>query len=837
MKKEPLSFTIILLILLGSSPMLASRPLSQTEKTKLRPSANFVAGCLPAQAQIDLDINNVRARLLTGGDLWWDRHDGGYIVPKPLNGQQGVSAIYAAGVWMGGFDNGGNLKLACQTYGNNVGRSDFWPGPLSQSDGTTEAGICSNWDRLFSVDGAEILEHLQRYQAALDGQTAYIAADIPLGVKGWPSKGNPYFTMMYGFDLPSAQPLAEFYDQDGDNNYEPLDGDFPMVNLYSSCTNYSIQFPDQMVFWIFNDEGGGNIHDETKGIPIKMETQVTSFAYSTTDVLNDMTFCRFRHLSRASEDIDSFYFALWMDVDLGCYFDDYFGCDPARNLAYYYNADAEDGQPGITCDGVPTYGNNIPALGIDLIQGPIDDSWNELGMSNFAYNNILGPNDPPPGTTDPNTDVEFYRYLTGAWKDGSLLAYGGDGYDPTILSSYKFAFPNTPDDPNGWSMCHPGPEFPIGLPSYSRATVQSTGPIILHPGSVNELLYGVVFAPNIDYPCPDLSRLFAADDYVQDWFDNCMEFPAGPNAPDVDWIAGDRLITGILTNPSWSNNAQEDFRADVIGHPRWATDTTYNFEGYLVYQTAKNEFSLDDIYDTTKARLVFQTDLENGFSSVQNWEASPNPNYQLVPGAEQFLYNPNRVIEGRNLGIEYEFTITEDLFAKGSDRRLLNHRNYYYVALAYAVNNFEPFNSTNGMGQKTMYLIGRQNIGPDEGCTYTVLPRPAQGGLDKVQIVPNPFYNASAYADADGNGVVKITNLPAKCEVNIYSLDGKMVRHFSRNEVPAPPFGSGIAEQQIYPDLIWELKNGHGKTIASGIYLVNIQVEGIGEITLKAVII
>lgn len=817
--------------------MLAGLPLAAKDigETKKR-TTNFVAACVPAIAQIDMDINNVRARLLTGGDMWWDRHDGGYIVPKPLPGQQGVSAIYAAGIWMGGYDNGGNLKTACQTYGNANGRNDYWPGPLSKNDGTTDSETCNDWDRHFEVKGVEIAQHLIKYQQDLERKQPYLESEIPLSVKGWPGRGNPYFTEIHGFNLPTTdQGLAEFYDQDGDGNYEPLDGDFPTIET-RGCNEFPIQFPDQMIFWIYNDEGGGASHGQSHGIPIHMEIQATAFAYATDDVLNDVTFQRHKFINRAKEDIDSFYIGLWTDTDLGCHLDDYIGCDPSRGLAYYYNVDDEDGQPGITCDGVNTYGYNIPAVGIDIFRGPLDENGNELGMSSFIYhyNSITTGHS---GGYAPSTELEFYRFLSGSWRNGVRITYGGDGYEPTSLDFTNHVYPSAPNDVLGWSMCHPGPEFPNGAFGPDLRTVQSCGPFILQPGAVNELIFGVIFAPNIDYPCPDLSRLFAADDYVQAWFDNCDLFQTGPDAPDVDWIAGDREITGILTNPSWSNNANEDYWSFVFGRPLGVADSTYKFEGYLLYQMAGPTFGSYDVNDTTKARLVFQTDIENGVATATNWKAERNPNYQLAPGIEQFIYWPALSIDGKNEGLQHEFTITEDLFAKGNDRRLINHRNYYYLALAYATNNFAPFNPNNGMGQKTMYLIGHRNTGPDGFESYTVLPRPAQGGLDKVQIVPNPFYNFSAYADSEGNGVIKITNLPARCEVTIFTLDGKVVRRFDRNEQPAPPFGSGIAEQQIYPDLIWDLRNENGKTIASGIYLVRIRAEGIGEITLKAVVI
>ncbi len=822
------------------TPVFSKEPLHPPKKSGNAPqTVNFRSACTTAQAQIDMDINNVRARLLTGGDMWWDRNDGKYVVPKPLPGQPEVSAIFAAGIWMGGFDNGGNLKTACQTYGNNSGNSDYWPGPLSSEEGITESTICNNWDRHFEVKGAEIEQHLMQWQQFIDKGISYLESEIPLGVKAWPGRGNPYFAQIYGFGLPNTdQGLAPFEDQDGDGNYEPLDGDFPIVGM-RGC-DYHPQFPDQLIFWIYNDEGSGATHSETHGIPIRMEVHATAFAYSTLDPLNDMTFQQHKFINRAPEDIEEFYFALWVDPDLGCYKDDFIGCAPERNMAYWYNADAEDGLPGITCGDVNTYGTNIPALGIDIFRGPLDENGNELGMSSFMYFGNGGLWGGPPGMAPPAQDIEFYRYLSGRWKDGTHLTYGGDGYDPVSLNSVNFAFPSTPNDPNGWSMCHPGPEFPQGLPSFDWSFVQSCGPSTLQPGAVNELIFGVVFAPNIDYPCPDLTRLFAADDYAQAWFDNCDVFQEGPAAPDLDWIAGDREITLILSNIEWSNNWQELFESDAFGHFLGAADSKYQFEGYLVYQMAGPDASSRDRNDTTKARLVFQCDKENGFSKLTNWRAAKNPDYQLAPGIEQFIYTPVEEIIGENKGIQHSFTLTENLFATGNDRRFINHCTYYYMAFAYAANNYLAFDTITGVGQQKMFVIGKQNLGPNgDGLSgYAVMPRPAQSGLlDKVQIVPNPYYHSNAYADIDGNGFLKIINLPAQCEVNIYSLSGNLVRHFSRNEQPGPPNGTGVTELQAYPDLDWDLTNTAGKPVANGIYLVHIRAEGVGEVTLKAVIL
>ena len=192
----------------------------------------FREACTTAKAQIDQNVNNVRARLTTGGDVWWDRGDGKYVVPAVEPGQTEVSSIFAGAVWLGGLDKGGSLKVACQTYGNGSNQSDFWPGPLSDNEGVTSKEICDKWDQFFEVQGSEIEEHQRLFEEAKAGLITYTEDMIPLGVKGWPGKRNPYFFSVHQFDLPDTdQGLAGFWDNDMDGTYDPLKGDFPMIEI------------------------------------------------------------------------------------------------------------------------------------------------------------------------------------------------------------------------------------------------------------------------------------------------------------------------------------------------------------------------------------------------------------------------------------------------------------------------------------------------------------------------------------------------------------------------------------------------------------------------------
>jgi hypothetical protein len=90
--------------------------------------------------------------------------------------------------------------------------------------------------------------------------------------------------------------------------------------------------------------------------------------------------------------------------------------------------------------------------------------------------------------------------------------------------------------------------------------------------------------------------------------------------------------------------------------------------------------------------------------------------------------------------------------------------------------------------------------------------------LDKVSIVPNPYYAYSQYEDPGNqlDGRIKITNLPPKCLIQIYTQDGVIVRTIRKDD----PTTTSV---------FWDLKNDAKAPTASGIYLVHIKADDIGE--------
>jgi hypothetical protein len=91
-----------------------------------------------------------------------------------------------------------------------------------------------------------------------------------------------------------------------------------------------------------------------------------------------------------------------------------------------------------------------------------------------------------------------------------------------------------------------------------------------------------------------------------------------------------------------------------------------------------------------------------------------------------------------------------------------------------------------------------------------------QALLDRIFVVPNPYYaNSPSYEANRLDTRVRIINLPQRATVTVYSLDGTLIRKIDKDN------------NQAYVD--WDIRNAKGLPIASGMYLVHVNAEGIGE--------
>lgn len=470
----------------------------------------FSATCRPAQSAIDLDINNVRAGLLVDGDMWSKVNFYSHMYEVPKDG--GAHSIFTGGLWFGAMDDGGQLMTAAMTYRQSG--VDFWAGPMDTLNLSTQDSACYEFDRFWKLNRSEVEAFAQHYS-----DPSYT---IPEAILSWPGNGNAA--------RGHAHYLAPFKDVDGDGIYNPYHGDYPAFSLNGTpdCSNDLLG--DQAIWWVFNDIG--NVHSESNGNKFGMEVHAMAFAYHTNDALNDATMYRYQIINRSSGNWNQMWMGQFVDNDLGDFSDDYVGCDVSRGMGYGYNGDAIDGTNPVPDPG--TYGAHPPAIGFDFLQGPladiidgidndrdsvIDENGERIKLSMLKYYDgdfsITG---------NPENATQFYQFLQGKWKDGSVQTYGGNAWGGPVPG--MFMFPGN-SDPYGWGTggIPQAPWYETVTPS-DRRFIESVGPFTMEPGEVQTVVLGVPWARdtagnNLDA----ITKLQQADDYIQQMFDNCFSLP------------------------------------------------------------------------------------------------------------------------------------------------------------------------------------------------------------------------------------------------------------------------------------------------------------------------
>ena len=91
--------------------------------------------------------------------------------------------------------------------------------------------------------------------------------------------------------------------------------------------------------------------------------------------------------------------------------------------------------------------------------------------------------------------------------------------------------------------------------------------------------------------------------------------------------------------------------------------------------------------------------------------------------------------------------------------------------------------------------------------------------MECVRVVPNPYYGFSKYEKSQLQTIVKITNLPQRCKIRIFTLNGTLVRDFNKD--------SDSPEQE------WDLKNQAGVPVAGGVYIIHVDGYELGETVVK----
>ncbi len=324
------------------------------------------------------------------------------------------------GVWMCATDNNGDLRVAAHQLGGT--NHEFWAGPLALNGGN--AANSNDWNYTYSITSKEVENHQLNYN-----KNGY---QMPNSIKTWPgSKGSPY-----------AQVLAPFVDfQTNDLIYKPEEGDYPYFQ------------GDKLLYSISNDKYANHAYSNTQPLGVELHTSVYGFDTQDT-ILGNAILVRYIVYNRSNVNYNNFRFSVVNSFKIGQVENEYLGTDVKNKILFAYN-DFSDA----------TFGGRLVSLSCMALNNTIN--------STMYYNNN---NDIINGR--PTNASDFKALMSGKWKNGSSLKYGGNGVDGSSIARFVYPFDTDSENSNlMWSEPLVGnlPGRRVGLMNFDSLTLSAGG--------------------------------------------------------------------------------------------------------------------------------------------------------------------------------------------------------------------------------------------------------------------------------------------------------------------------------------------------------------------------
>ncbi len=298
-----------------------------------------------------LDVNDIKASFDPTPVQFntWDSDGPGFEVP---NGG-GVHSITEVAFWLTGkndttFYSSTPWRRISSTLGT-VG----WAGPTAT---IMDDAFYRKYHQVWKLDRSQLVHHALHYQDA-DYVTPYVIAT-------WPGNG----------DVTNGEPaiIAPFEDINENGIYEPESGELPQI------------LGDQAVYTILHTM----VDVDSLNPAIKADMHVMNYCFSDSmdpDSYNTV-FTNMKLVHRDDLTFTNVRFGIYADMEIGCWMDDFAGCDSTKSLFFTYNRDEFDED----CQTTMGYHDQPPAQGAQFLNEP---------MTSFSYFNRPG------GTPLPVEDI------------------------------------------------------------------------------------------------------------------------------------------------------------------------------------------------------------------------------------------------------------------------------------------------------------------------------------------------------------------------------------------------------------------------------------------------
>lgn len=367
-----------------------------------------------------LQSNNIRTNFTNKAIIDFDNRNyainANWIAPN--NPYLKTSMIYTSQIILCGEN--ATQKIGCSTYLYN---KDYLPGPYYSLKDAPSTKEIADFDKIWATNKTDILAHKNDFASDKKIDRKLIS------IYAWPGRGNPYFEAYNQFKIKVANyPLAPFYDEDQDGIYNPDQGDYPWIDPINKDVP-----PDQLLWTMFHSDAPNLI----------AEFGITSYVYycPENDFLHNTVFhsISVSHKDEAFGNLSKAYLGVFTDNDLGCFMDDYTGCFPQKNMSYWYNRDALDGDSLGNCseNNIASFKTNIPAGSLLFLNRKLDAFTTFISQSVANFPDFKTPN---------KNSFEYFNVMQG------LTSTGKQVINPVTNQPSPHWFTGNPNDKKDWSM-------------------------------------------------------------------------------------------------------------------------------------------------------------------------------------------------------------------------------------------------------------------------------------------------------------------------------------------------------------------------------------------------
>jgi len=272
--------------------------------------------------------------------------------------------------------------------------------------------------------------------------------------------------------------------------------------------------------------------------------------------------------------------------------------------------------------------------------------------------------------------------------------------------------------------------------------------------------------------------------------------PTPPTPPKFRIVPGNNKVTIY-----WANNSEKS--RDLITGEQ-------DFEGYRIYRSRLGE-------DLPGRDLLSSLTLIADFDSINGIGYNTGFKFIRLP-SDSLVFFEDEIKDGDTTFYHYRIV----------NEKLLNGWQYAYAITAY--DRGDPVNKLESL--ESSYLTAVVRIAPGTPATEEGEPHM------KVGVYPNPYRTHAAWdGSLERDRKIYFFNLPAYCEVRVFTLAGDLVDKFTHNSNNYDgtdiqwfqKFGRG---ETIFAggEHAWDLVTKDDQAIATGLYLFTVENLNSGEI-------